>query len=217
MNHNNTLHIAILDDHQIIIDGLKLLLQSEPRLQVVVESNNGYQLIQQLETCPYKVDIILLDLMMPVINGYETALLLNEKFPELKIIVLTMNTQPETAYNLIEKADIKAFLPKSINKQVLLKAIEEVCNGGVFFHDEILDELKSYKIKICSKERLMLSPRELEIIALMVKGVANKEIAMQLYISENTVATHRKNIFRKTQTHNIANLIELVNRLALLN
>ncbi len=217
MSHNNTLHIAILDDHQIIIDGLKLLLQSEPRLKVVLESNNGYHLMQQLETGTYPVDVVLLDLMMPVINGYETALLLNEKFPELKIIVLTMSTQPETAYNLIEKADIKAFLPKSINKQVLLQAIEEVCNGGVFFHDEILKELESYQIKVCSKEALMLSPRELEIIALIVKGMGNKDIATQLYISENTVATHRKNIFRKTQTHNVAQLIELVNRLALLN
>lgn len=211
------IHVAILDDHQIIIDGLKLLLQSDENVSVVCEANDGFSFLDKLRTIQEQPDIILLDLMMPKISGYETALMINESFPEIKIIVLSMNNNAETIYNLIEKADIKGFLPKSVNKIDLLNAIHKIHNGGFHFHEDILAELENYKVKVYEKEKLMISPRELDVIRLIQKGHGNKEIAAQLFISEFTVSTHRKNIFRKTNTHNVAALVDLVNRLQLLH
>lgn len=208
------IRIAILDDHQIVIDGLKLLLGNEDYLNVVLESNNGFDFIEKLrEVLP---DIVLVDLVMPVISGYETAIMLNEKFPSVKIIILSMNNDAQTVYDLVERADIKGYLPKSANKAELLAAIDKVQNGGVYFSDELIEELETCRHTKTEKEELQLSAREIEIIQLICKGYTNKEIASELFISEFTVSTHRKNIFRKTDTHNVASLIAIATRLHLL-
>lgn len=212
--HN--LKIALLDDHQIIIDGLKLLLFNEASIKVVMEGNNGHLFLRALEETTVHIDILIMDLMMPEMNGYEMAMLLQEKHPDIKIIILTMNTEADIAYNLVEKADIKAILPKSANKNILIEAIKTVAQGGMYFHKDIMRELESYKVKVYEKEKLMLSPRELEIIELICKGRSSKEIAANLNLSEHTVLTHRKNISRKTGTNNAASLIELTRRLNLI-
>ncbi len=211
----DSVKIAILDDHQIVIDGLKLLLENEPQLQVALESNNGFSLLKDLETTD--VDIALIDLIMPVIGGYETAVMIQRKFPHVKIIILSMNNDAKTIYDLVEQADIKGFLPKSVNKAELLAAIYKVHSGGLYFSDELIEELQSCRNREIQSDELLLSDREIEIIRLVCKGLTNKEIAAELFISEFTVSTHRKNIFRKTNTHNVASLIALATRLHLLN
>lgn len=211
------IRIAILDDHQIIIDGLKLLLDNMPHLQVVLECNNGYKLIERLKEDDYKLDILLLDLMMPVVSGFETAQLFKQHFPNIKLIVLSMNTETKIIYDLIETADIKGFLPKSVSKNELIEAIERVYDDKNFFSDEVLIELAKFKNTKKEKEDLLLSPREIEIIKLISKGYTNKQIGNILFISEQTVATHRKNIFRKTNTHNVGSLLDLANKLNLLS
>lgn len=155
--------------------------------------------------------------MMPLINGYEFALMVRKERPEIKIIILSMNNDGKTIYNLIENAEIKGFLPKSVSKKELIATIEKVYDGGQHFSDEILEELECYSRRKKENEDLKLSIRELEIIKLMTKGMTNKQIAKDLFISEKTVETHRKNIFRKTDTHNVVSLLDLVNRLGILN
>lgn len=208
--------ISILDDHQIVIDGLKLLLESTDHLNVVLENTNGFELLKKLKEQDCNIDILLLDLMMPVIGGYEFALMMKKEYPAVKIIVLSMNNDGKTIYNLIENADIKGFLPKSVNRSELVAAIEKIAAGGQHFSDEILSELSTYKKIKKENDDLKLSSRELEIIALIAKGYTNKQLSQTLFISEKTVETHRKNIFRKTDTHNVGSLIELVNRLKLI-
>ncbi len=210
------INIAILDDHQIVIDGLKLLLESSEQLNVVLENTNGFELLKQLQQQNCEVDILLLDLMMPLISGYEFALMAKKECPQLKIIILSMNNDGKTIYNLIENADIKGFLPKSVSKAELISTIEKVYNGHQHFSEEIIEELETYSMRKKESEELKLSIREIEIIKLMKKGLANKQIAKDLFISEKTVETHRKNIFRKTDTHNVVSLLELVNRLGVL-
>ncbi len=206
--------IAILDDHQIVIDGLKLLLENEEDLKVIFESDNGFEFIEKLHTL--QVDIVLIDLIMPKLSGYETAVMLQEKFPGIKIIILSMNNDAKTIYDLVERADIKGFLPKSVNKSELLAAIYKVNSGGIYFSDELIEELQSCREIVSQKDQLMLSDREIEIVRMVCRGLTNKEIATDLYISEFTVSTHRKNIFRKTDTHNVASLIALATKLNLL-
>lgn len=209
------INIAILDDHQIVIDGLKLLLENEQDLTVALSNTNGFALLGQLETLDTKIDIALIDLTMPVISGYESSIMLKDQFPEIKIIILSMNNDAKTIYELIDNAGIKGFLPKSVNKSELVEAVKKVHNGGNYFSDEILSELENCRINTVQKAALMLSAREIEIIRLISKGMTNKEIASELFISEFTVSTHRKNIFRKTETHNVASLIALATKLHL--
>lgn len=206
--------IAILDDHQIVIDGLKLLLENEKQLKVVLENTSGFSMLEELNGT--EVDIALIDLVMPEISGYETSLMLHEKYPEVKIIILSMNNDARTIYDLVERADIKGFLPKSVNKSELLTAIFKVNEGGLYFSDELIEELQSVRDRKAEAEELTLSEREIGVIRLICKGLTNKEIASELFISEFTVSTHRKNIFRKTNTHNVATLIALATRLHLL-
>lgn len=216
MTTHPTINIAILDDHQIILDGLDLLLQNETYLNVYYKSTNGYELLKYLDQHPDTIDVLIMDLMMPGIDGYEMALLLAKQHPAIRIIILSMNTEVDMTYNLIEKTDIKAYLPKSTNKNILLEAIRSVYDHHLYIHETILNELRGYKVKIYEQERLMLSPRELEIVQLICKGLSNKEIAAALYLSEHTIATHRRNIYKKTDAHNSAMLVELASRLKII-
>lgn len=210
------INVAILDDHQIVIDGLKLLLEKSERIKVGMEHTNGFELVKSLRDDKNSIDILLLDLMMPVMSGQECALMVRQEFPQIKIIILSMNNDGKTVSGLIEQADIRGFLPKSVNKNELIEAIENVFDGKHYFSEEILEELKLYGNRKQQKEDLKLSLRELEIIKLIAKGLTNKQIAAELFISEKTVETHRKNIFRKTSTHNVGSLLHLVKRLGIL-
>lgn len=212
----SAIKVAILDDHQIVIDGLKLLLNSEPEMSVAWTSINGFELLEAFKIADEIPDVLLLDLMMPVISGYEFAIMMKKEFPLVKIIILSMNNDGRLVHELVEHADIKGFLPKSVNKKELITAIEKVYSGGQYFSEEILDELDKYASVAKEKESFKLSARELEVISLIAKGQTSKQIAQSLYLSEKTVETHRKNIFRKTETYNVGSLLEKVNRLKLI-
>lgn len=216
MDPKTIINIAILDDHQIILDGLDLLLQNETYLNVCYKCTNGYELIAYLDQHPAKIDVLIMDLMMPEIDGYKMALLLEKQYPEIRIIILSMNTEVDMTYNLVEKTEIKGYLPKSTNKSMLLEAIRSVYEQQIYIHETILNDLRGYKVKIYEKERLMLSPRELEIVQMICKGLSNKEIAAALYLSEHTIATHRRKIYKKTEAHNTAMLVELAARLKII-
>ena len=206
------INIAILDDHQIVIDGLKLLLENEPNMSVVLESTNGFKLLEKLKKFPETIDILLLDLMMPEIDGYETALMLQNDFPEIKVIILSMNNDGKIVSNLIKNAGLRGFLSKSVNKTELLKAITLVDAGETYFPVDILTEVRAYEKQAREGQLLSLTDREIEIIKMIDRGLSNKEIASHLFISDQTVSTHRKNIFRKTGTRNVPNLLNLVKK-----
>lgn len=206
------INLAILDDHQIVIDGLKLLLENEPNMSVVLESTNGFRLLEKLKIFPHTIDILLLDLMMPEIDGYETALMLQNDFPKINVIILSMNNDGKIVSNLIKNARLRGFLSKSVNRTELIKAITLVDAGETYFSVEILSEVRAYEKKARDGELLSLTDREIEIIKMIDKGLSNKEIADRLFISDQTVSTHRKNIFRKTGTRNVPNLLNLVKK-----
>lgn len=207
--------IAILDDHQIVIDGLKLLLSSDASCKICIESTDGLQLLESLKH--QSVDILISDIMMPSLNGYEVALMVKQHFPSIKIIALSMNGEGDIIYKMIEEADIKGYLLKTANKETLLQAIKKVASGGLFFPDEILQALERTTSQKKEAEQIHLTARELEIIRYISLDYTNKQMAGEMFISERTIETHRKNIFRKTQTHSVVALLELVRRLHLLS
>ena len=203
----NQINIAILDDHQIIIDGLKLLLESDSNINVVFEATSGSIFLRKLTEIDRIVDIVLLDLMMPEISGFEMALMLKKDYPEIKIIVLSMNIDGKSITELKAKAGIKGFLSKSVDKTELMLAIMTVNSGEEYFSQEAEREMDNYQKISKELEQITLTKREIEIIRLIDKGLINKEIAKKLFISEQTVTTHRKSILRKTGAHNVSTLL----------
>ncbi len=198
--------LAIVDDHQIVIDGLKALLQGHPQFMVKVESNHPEEMEKILAGEP--VDILLTDVMMPVMDGAQLARNIKNKFPAIKILALSMSGQGDLVNQMIDDSDISGYVLKNLGKQELITALEKISAGGVYFSNEVLEEMiKASERKKCSEE-IHLTLREIEIIRLIEKEYNNKLIADTLFISERTVETHRKNIFRKTKTAGLIGLIK---------
>lgn len=206
MTHQSKIRIAIVDDHQIVIDGLVAVLQQQNEVQIVVTANSGTEMLRLLQNV--EVDILLSDVMMDNMNGQQLSKEVKQQFPKIKIIALSMSSSGEIVDNMINDADIVGYLLKQTGKDELIKAIIKVYNGGQYFQEKILDELeKQSNLKqVLSDAHLTL--REKEIISLMEKDYSNKQIAAELNISIRTVETHRKNIFKKTNTNNVLTLVK---------
>jgi DNA-binding NarL/FixJ family response regulator len=146
--------------------------------------------------------------MMPQMNGDELSKKARAAFPSLKILALSMSGQGDIVNKMIADADISGYVLKNIGKTELLFALQKIASGGVYFSEEVLAEMT--KASEISKENdsINLTRREIEIIRLIEKEYGNKLIADTLFLSERTIETHRKNIFRKTQTSSVLGLIK---------
>lgn len=203
---NATIYLGIVDDHQIVIDGLKSLLHGHEQFKVVIECTQPLQMPGLLEKTT--IDILLTDVMMPGLNGAELSKIVHQKFPGIKILALSMSGQGELVNQMIDDSDIAGYVLKNIGKQELIKALEKISAGGIYFSEEVLQEmLKASELKKTNEEA-HLTNREIEIIRLIEKEFTNKQIAETLFLSERTVETHRKNIFRKTNTSSVIGLVK---------
>lgn len=203
---NQKIYLAIVDDHQIVIDGLKSLLQGYNQFVVAIECTRPVEIPALLKKTT--VDILLTDIMMPDLNGAELAKLVRQQFPQIKILALSMSGQGDLVNQMIDDSDISGYVLKNIGKQELIKALEKIYNGGIYFSDEVLNEMSKASEKKKESGEANLTAREIEIIKLIEKELNNKQIAEQLFLSERTVETHRKNIFRKTKTSGVIGLIK---------
>lgn len=200
------INVAIIDDHQIVIDGISSLLEGHSTIHITCTNTNAADFFQELSN--FNIDILLTDIMMPIMNGQELAKKVKEDFPHIKILALSMSGQGHTVNQMIQDADIAGYVLKNIGKQELIFAIEKIASGGVYFSEEVLNELEHFSHLKKENEETNLTTREIEIIKLIEKECSNKDIAAQLFISERTVETHRKNIFRKTKTNSVIGLVK---------
>lgn len=208
--------IVIIDDHNIIIEGIEMLLSLEKNISILKTYNDGNDFLEDLRRNVLKPEIVLIDLMMPSINGFDCSKIIRQEFPEIKIIVLSMNCDDKVVYELIKKVGISGYLSKKINRKELVSALEDVRLGYRHLSSEAELAINRFEKKLIEYPEIKLSSREKEIVNLMIKGLLNREIADQLFISESTVETHRKNIYRKTEAHSVPKLIQVVNALNLL-
>lgn len=196
--------VYIVDDHQMLIDGLKALLNGEPTISIIGESNSSKQaLIQILNLHP---TIVLTDINMPEMDGIELTKEIKNKNPEIKVIALSMFGERDTINDML-KAGVSGYVLKNTGKAELLNAIDKVSKGEKFFSEEVSAEIMRASSVSESKE-ITLSAREIEVIELIAKEYSNAKIAETLFISERTVETHRKNIFRKTDTKGVLGLLK---------
>ncbi|NNV57007.1 response regulator [Limnovirga soli] len=198
--------IAIVDDHRIVIDGIKSLLEDHPSFKIVACSTSSGQMLETLQQTP--VDILLTDIMMPEMTGQQLAKAVRKQFPAIKILALSMSGQGDIVSEMINDADIAGYVLKNISKEELTTAILKIAGGGIYFSDQVLVELERFSNMQKQNDEAHLTQREIEIIKLIEKELSNKDIADTLYISERTVETHRKNIFRKTKTNSVIGLVK---------
>jgi two-component system, NarL family, nitrate/nitrite response regulator NarL len=198
--------LALVDDHQIVIDGLMALLKGEQRYQFAFATTQPEEVIEKLKA--RHVDVLLTDVMMPNIPGNVLAKEVRKQFPQIKILALSMSGQGDIVNEMINDADISGYVLKNIGKNELVTAIEKIAGGGIYFSESVLEELRKLSTRKKENEQAHLTDREVEIIRLIEKEYSNRQIAETLFISERTVETHRKNIFRKTGTNSVIGLVK---------
>jgi len=203
---NKKILLGIVDDHKIVIDGLKSLLHGHDGFEVLIECTQPIEMIKLIEKTP--IDILMTDVMMPGLNGAELSKQVHQKFPEIKILALSMSGQGDLVNQMIDDADISGYVLKNIGKQELVKALEKIAAGGIYFSEEVLQEMTRASEMKKENAEAHLTAREIEIIQLIEKELSNKQIAEKLFLSERTVETHRKNIFRKTDTSSVIGLVK---------
>ena len=197
--------VYLVDDHSLFREGLKLLLSNLDYIDTIYEAENGQEFIDGL--AKNHVDIVMLDIEMPVMNGILAAQKAKEIAPGIKIIALSMYSDENYYLSMIE-AGACGFLLKNSNFHEVEKAILDVCNDKSYISIEILNNIlkqpqKSGLINVNEE----LTEREDEILLLICKGLTNNEIADRLGLSKRTVDKHRENLLLKTQSKNTANLV----------
>lgn len=197
--------LAIVDDHTLFRNGLKLLLSKSAGNLIgeIFEATNGVEFLTLIEN--QEIDIVLMDISMPEMDGIEATEKALEKNPNLRIIALTMFNDDDYYLKMIQ-AGVKGFLLKESDIQEVVYVIKTVHQGNSFFPVDILCKLLKAKEQMIPDGEA-LSERELEILQLISEGLSNSEIAQKLYLSKRTVDKHRSNILMKTNCKNTANLV----------
>ncbi len=203
----NAIRIALVDDHALFRNGLKLLLSNSDRFSVVMEAQNGKEFADNL-TPDNAPDVVLMDISMPLMNGIDAAKAAISKVPGLKIIALSMFGEEDYYYEMIN-AGAKGFLLKNSDIKEVTDAIEQVAVGGSYFSQDILyNVIRNFSPrKETDFDDITLSKRELQVLQGICKGLSNQEIADTLFISKRTVDKHRSNLLGKTNSKNTANLV----------
>jgi len=204
--------IILVDDHQIVRDGIKALLESIDNIEVIGEASSAKEFFEIIKS--YNPDILITDIAMSEISGIELTKMINENenTKQIKVLILSMYTNEDFIFNAI-KAGAKGYLPKNTNRNELYEAIKTIYRGEEYFSESISNViLKSYirkaKLQEQSEKKDTLSSRETEILKLFAQGLSNQEIADKLFISIRTVESHKNHIMQKLELKSTVDLIK---------
>ena len=200
----------IVDDHTLIRETWSLLLKSVPNLEIVAECGDGKLAIEMAKNI--RPDIVLLDINMEPVNGFEVLKKIRKLSPASKIIILSMRSEPAYAKKLL-RLGAKGYVTKNSPRTEMLEAINEVSNGNSFICEEVKKSLSELTLKDGPKDQGInsLSGRELQVLGLLSAGGSSKEIAAELGIAVKTIEVHRHNILSKLNLKNTISLINFIN------
>ena len=191
------INVVIVDDHKMVREGIRKLLEFDGKIKVVGEAGYGLECLDLLHTNELP-DVLLLDINMPEMNGLEVLQYIRKNKINVKVVILTVHNEVEYLVNAVDM-NIDGYILKDSESEILKNAIFAVCNGETYIQDELIPMLNSRMINRDSdKEKIKtLTKREIEVLKAIAAGLLNKEIATNLGISERTVKNHISNIFKK--------------------
>ncbi len=215
-----TTKILLIDDHQIVLDGLEALLAELPDVEIIGRATNGQDGLRYIRSL--RPDLVLLDLDMPVVNGLVVANEVKAELPEVKIIVLSLHQEASIIQHLI-KLGVDGYLMKNADKAEVFKAVQRVAAGEKYFSTDVtialtqsLKTAPTLSTHTADAEKLsLLSNREIEVLKAIAEGLTNKEIAGQLHISPRTADAHRANIMKKLEVGKVVGLVKFALRCGL--
>lgn len=205
-----TINVLLADDHAIVRDGLKLLLESQPGIKVTGEAMNGRDAVRL--TMKLHPDIVIMDIAMPELNGIEAASQIRDNCPSSKVIILSMHSSTEHIYRSL-KAGARGYLLKESAGVEVVSAVKAVFSGGRYLSQKISDRviedyLKKHEDKEAENLLDRLSPRELEILQLVVEGRSSADIAGIIFLSPKTVETYRSRLMQKLNVTDLPGLVK---------
>lgn len=206
------IRILIVDDHAVVRKGLAMVLRLEPDLDIVGEAENGQVGLTTAQRL--RPDIVLVDLVMPVMDGQEMALALRKSNPLIKVMMLTGTEVDDRVFDLVA-AGIEGYVLKQIEPGELVRAIRAVVHGEAYLHPDVMKKVLT-RMQPQQASSLSLTPREIEILEWMASPNTYKQIAAQLYVSEETVRSHAKNILEKMKQPNRAQAVLAAMRIGLI-
>lgn len=201
--------VLLADDHTIVREGLRMLLEVEKNIEVVAEARSGREAVALVQK--FRPDVVVMDIAMPLLNGFEAARKILKTVPTTKILILSAHSDDEYVERVMELG-ASGYLIKQSSSEVLSKAIQEVKNGNTFFSADIAKRFENRNKKslgpdgVARKKNTRLSSREAEVLQLIAEGKVNKEIASELEISIKTVEKHRQHLMEKLNIHDTAGL-----------
>lgn len=206
-----TIKVLLVEDHDIVRQGIKALLETDNEIEVVGEANNGAEAIDQIKK--QDPDVILMDMNMPVMNGLECTRRVKAEFPGKKVLILSMHDHESYLIDLLD-AGADGYILKNTSKEELLFAIKKIARHGIYMGPEFtLNMLAKYKastgyVGLNHVKEHNITNREMDVLRLVAEGKTNIEIARELFTSVRTIETRRKNLLDKTNTTNTATLIK---------
>jgi DNA-binding NarL/FixJ family response regulator len=201
--------VLLVDDHAILREGIKALLEKQENIEVVAEAANGREAISKV--AQFRPDVVVLDISMPLMDGLEATRQMKKESPDVKILVLTMHDDEEYFLQLL-RAGASGYVTKRTVSRELVSAIEAVYRGESFFCPSMARSLLSNYLRLAKNtehiEQEELTPREREIVKLIAEGHTNQQIAGLLHRSVKTIESHRANILRKLGIHDSTGLVK---------
>jgi DNA-binding NarL/FixJ family response regulator len=199
--------VAIVDDEFLFMQGMRMILELDDNLQVVCTAGNGKEFFEKLESMSSNIDVILLDLEMPKMDGVDTLLQIVHRRLDMKVIILTSHYNDSMIIKLLDEG-AAGFLAKNEKPDIVIETIIKVKERGFYINDYIMQLVRNRRLLADKKNQFIdLTPREIEVLKLITLEYTNKEIGEQLFISPRTVEGYRQSILIKTNSKNTAGIV----------
>ncbi|MDF2384059.1 response regulator transcription factor [Nostoc ellipsosporum NOK] len=210
------IRVLIADDHQMVVDGLRSMLATEPNYEVVAEANNGQVAYELIAADPKAIQFLLTDISMPLLSGPQLCRMVKSEFPHIQVLILSMyNNAPAVKEAVLAEAD--GYVLKNTGKKELLEAMHRIADGGTYFSQDIIPLIygQYHQQKLQDEQLSKLSQREREVLGLIVKEMTSEEIADKLFISKKTVDNHRQHLLEKTGCKSTVGLVKFAIKMGL--
>ena len=208
MQKQTKTNILIADDHQLVIDGIKSMLVAETQYVFKNEANNGQQALEIIKVNPFDFQLLITDVSMPLLGGIELCKIIKTEYPHIKVLILSMHNSVSVIKDALA-AEADGYMLKNTGQSELINGIDRIIGNGTYFSQDILPIiLNQFQKEKTILAKPILTQREKEVLELIVQEFTSKEIAEKLFISKQTIDSHRINIMQKTDCQNLVGLIK---------